>query len=97
MRARYLLSMENKNDYNFWGRAIAGIPANATQTEFSAQVAKNVLEIRLADFQGDLKRAKKHTVALTRYDEDFWGDAEWEWRNRQIEDRAEMLAEMRNE
>ena len=94
MRARYLLSMENKNDYNFWGRAIAGVPANATETEFAKQVAKNVLEIRLADFQGDLQRAKKHTVALTRYDEDFWGDAEWEWRNRQIEDRAEMRAEM---
>ena len=48
--------MENKNDYNFWGRAIAGIPANATQTVFSAQVAKNVLAIRLADFQGDLQQ-----------------------------------------
>lgn len=57
MQARYLLSMENKNDYNFWNRAIAGVPTNANQTEFA-------------------------------------NDAEWEWRNRQIEDRADMLAEM---
>jgi len=89
--------MENKNQYNFWNRAVAGIPTNATQTEFAKQVAQNVFEIRLADFNGDVKRAEKHTVAKLRYDEDFWGDAEWEWRNRQIEDRADMAAEMRNE
>lgn len=86
--------MENKNDYNFWGRAVAGIPSNATTAQFSEQVAKNVFEIRLADFDGDVKRAQKHTVAKLRYDEDFWGDAEWEWRNRQIEERIETIREM---
>jgi len=61
---------------------IAGLNAQSTDAEFSQQVAANVFAIRLADFNGDAKRAKKHATWLLSYDEDFWGNAYWEFRNR---------------
>ena len=78
----YLSSMEKQNEYNFWGRVIAGLTAQSTEAEFNKQVAANVFAIRLADFNGDAKRAKKHATWLLCYDEDFWGSAEWEFKNK---------------
>ena len=78
----YLSSMEKQNEYNFWGRVIAGLTAQSTEAEFNKQVAANVFAIRLADCNGDVKRAKKATTWLLSYDEDFWGEAYWEFRNK---------------
>lgn len=70
-----------KNQKTFWTKAIAGLSANSTDTEFAQQVAANVFAIRLADFDGDYVRARKAAKWLTSYDEDFWGDAYYEFRN----------------
>ena len=82
MRVCYLSSMKNNKENNFWNQVIAGLTAQSTEAEFNKQVAANVLAIRLADFNGDAKRAKKHATWLLSYDEDFWGNAEWEFRNK---------------
>jgi hypothetical protein len=65
--------MENKN--NFWNRVSNGMTAEMTDAEFTAKVVANVREIRLADFNGDAKRASKAANWLLSYDEDFWGNA----------------------
>ncbi len=81
MRVCYCFSMKN-NQETFWAKAIAGLSANSTDAEFSQQVAANVFAIRLADFNGDAKRAKKHATWLLSYDEDFWGMCYCEFRDR---------------
>ena len=60
---------------------MAGLSADSTDTQFAQQVAANVFAIRLEDY-GDAKRARKAAQWLTGYDEDFWGEAYWEFRNR---------------
>lgn len=72
--------MENKQ--TFWTKALAGVSSDSTEMQFVQQVAANVFAIRLADFNGDAKRARKAAQWLTRYDEDFWGDAFYEFRSR---------------
>ena len=61
---------------------MVGLSADSTDTGFAKQVAANVFAIRLADFNGDAKRARKAAQWLTGYDEDFWGNAYWEFRSR---------------
>ena len=61
---------------------IAGLTAQSTEAEFNKQVAANVLAIHLADFNGDAKRAKKHATWLLSYDEDFWGNALWTFKDK---------------
>ena len=60
---------------------IAGLSAQSTDAQFNEQVAKNVFAIRLADCNGDAKRAKKATSWLLSYDEDFWGEALWTFKD----------------
>ena len=72
--------MENKQ--TFWTKALAGVSSDSTETVFAQQVAANVFAIRLADFNGDAKRARKHANWELFYDEDFWADAFYEFRSR---------------
>ena len=72
--------MENKQ--TFWDKAMVGLSADSTDAQFAQQVAANVFAIRLEDFNGDAKRARKAAQWLTGYDEDFWCDAYMEFRNR---------------
>jgi hypothetical protein len=81
VRVCYLSSMKN-NKETFWNQVIAGLTAQSTEAEFNKQVAANVFAIRLVDCGGDAKRARKATTWLLSYDEDFWGEAEWEFRNK---------------
>lgn len=71
-----------ENNQTFWDKAMVGLSADSTDTGFAKQVAANVFAIRLADFNGDAKRARKAAQWLTGYDEDFWGNAYWEFRSR---------------
>ncbi len=73
--------MKNNKENNFWNQVIAGLSAQSTDAQFNEQVAKNVFAIRLADCNGDAKRAKKATSWLLSYDEDFWGEALWTFKD----------------
>lgn len=74
--------MENNKKSNFWNQVITGLTAQSTDAEFNKQVAANVFAIRLVDCNGDAKQAKKAARWLLCYDEDFWGDALWTFKDK---------------
>ena len=55
---------------------------NMTEKEFDQQVVKNLTDWYAGAYGGDAKRVSKAVRYKTGYDEDFWGDIYWIFRDK---------------
>lgn len=61
---------------------LKGTHENMTEKEFDQQVVKNLTDWYTNSFGGDVKLATKQVNFKTRYDEDFWGDVYFIFRDK---------------